>query len=260
MQFLFPCDYFDKKKPDEMYQAEFEAFKAAGVPVSTIDVDNISKSNINPALSEGEKVVYRGWMLNEPNYRALVSRIRGSKAEPLTDTITYLSAHHLPNWYPLLKEFTPETVVFPPNADLESELKSLGWDAFFVKDNVKSLKTSIGSIIQKPEDIRTVITEMEKYRGEIEGNLCIRQVEDFIPESEQRYFVVLGRAFASEPSKTLPTIVLKCAEIVNSPFFSIDIIRRSDGVQRIVEIGDGQVSDIVGWSPKRFVEIWQEAS
>jgi hypothetical protein len=28
------------------------------------------------------------------------------------------------------------------------------------------------------------------------------------------------------------------------------------GVDRFIELGDGQVSDIVGWSPERFLRIW----
>jgi hypothetical protein len=40
---------------------------------------------------------------------------------------------------------------------------------------------------------------------------------------------------------------------------SIIEYRRRVGVDRIVEIGDGQVSDLVGWSVERLVEIWSEA-
>jgi len=40
--------------------------------------------------------------------------------------------------------------------------------------------------------------------------------------------------------------------------FAVDVARRADGVERIVEVGDGQVSDLVGWSVGRFVEIWGE--
>jgi hypothetical protein len=39
----------------------------------------------------------------------------------------------------------------------------------------------------------------------------------------------------------------------------VDVARREDGVERVVEIGDGQVSDLVGWSVEQFVEIWSEA-
>ncbi|MGD1920436.1 MAG: ATP-grasp domain-containing protein [Pleurocapsa sp.] len=42
----------------------------------------------------------------------------------------------------------------------------------------------------------------------------------------------------------------------NNNFFSVDVIERQDGVKRIVEIGDGQVSDLVGWTMERFIQIW----
>jgi hypothetical protein len=38
----------------------------------------------------------------------------------------------------------------------------------------------------------------------------------------------------------------------------IDFARRAGGVERIVEIGDGQVSDLVGWAVERFVKIWDD--
>jgi len=44
--------------------------------------------------------------------------------------------------------------------------------------------------------------------------------------------------------------------LIASPFWSVDIAKRMDDEFRIVEIGDGQVSDLVGWTPERFAEIW----
>jgi hypothetical protein len=70
---------------------------------------------------------------------------------------------------------------------LEKALSELEWRKFFIKDYVKSLKTSVGSMIDEPSEIRTVVAEMKKFRGVIEGGLCIRRVEDFIPETEKRY-------------------------------------------------------------------------
>ncbi|WP_445304954.1 MULTISPECIES: ATP-grasp domain-containing protein [unclassified Microcoleus] len=43
---------------------------------------------------------------------------------------------------------------------------------------------------------------------------------------------------------------------MHSKFFSVDAVERQDGVKRIVEIGDGQVSDLVGWSAGRFAQLW----
>jgi hypothetical protein len=101
---------------------------------------------------------------------------------------------------------------------------------------------------------------MEKYRGFIEGGLCVRRVEDFIAGSERRYFVLNRKPYAAEPGGAIPGPVACCAEAIASPFFSVDVARRADGIERIVEIGDGQVSDLVGWSVGRFVEIWGDIS
>jgi hypothetical protein len=152
----------------------------------------------------------------------------------------------------LLKLYVCQTV----DSDLERELSDLGWKCFFIKNYVKSLKTSIGSTIEKPSDIKTVVDEMQKFSGTIEGGVCVRRVEDFISDSERRYFVINGRVFAANSEKKIPTIVEECAKRINSKFFSVDVVERRDGVKRIVEIGDGQVSDLVGWTTERFAEIW----
>jgi hypothetical protein len=108
-----------------------------------------------------------------------------------------LACHYLPNWYPLISEFTAETRIFPIDCDLVGELRVLGWEKFFIRDYVKSLKTSVGSVISKPEDITLVLAEMQKFRGTIEGGVCVRRFEDFVPDSERRYFVIEGKPYAA---------------------------------------------------------------
>jgi hypothetical protein len=116
------------------------------------------------------------------------------------------------------------------------------------------LKTSVGSVITKPEDIAAVLAEMQKFRGIIEGGVCVRRFENFQPGSEKRYFVIDGKPHAAAGS--VPELVLECARRINSHFFSVDVAVRVDSVLRVVEIGDGQVSDLVGWEPARFAELW----
>jgi hypothetical protein len=67
------------------------------------------------------------------------------------------------------------------------------------------------------------------------------------------YFVINARAFADESES--PAIVGECARRIKSRFFSVDVTEREDGQLRVVEIGDGQVSDLVGWTIERFVEV-----
>jgi len=64
------------------------------------------------------------------------------------------------------------------------------------------------------------------------------------------------RVVADIPQSPIAPI---CAGAIPSPFFSLEVTRRADGVERVDEIGDGQVSDLVGWSVERFVDIWRDA-
>jgi len=86
---------------------------------------------------------------------------------------------------------------------------------------------------------------MEKYRGKIEGGLCVRRVEQIQADSEVRYFVV-DRICYSPDGGPVPELVEAAGTRIDSRFFSVDVARRSDGELRIIEIGDGQVSDLGG--------------
>ena len=255
MHFLYPSDPFRTKLPDEVYTDEFAAIKFRGFGVSVFSLEELQAGTFSPFPPiPATTIIYRGWMLSADEYQALVAEIIRYGAQPLTDPTKYLLTHHLPNWYPLISEFTPESKIFSPSADLAQELRASDWSEFFIKDYVKSLKTSVGSRINSPEQAALVTAEMLKFRGKIEGGFCVRRVEEFIPESEQRYFVLNGKAHSAEGAA--PPIVEECAKRIHSPFFSVDVVQREDGVLRIVEVGDGQVSDLVGWTPDQFVSIF----
>ncbi|HZS49096.1 MAG TPA: ATP-grasp domain-containing protein [Blastocatellia bacterium] len=260
MNFVYPQSLLDSALPDEMFQDEATALSQNGHGISLIDSERLASrtAKLRPAVQSGVTVVYRGWMLSPTEYENLESSITAAGAVPLTAKDKYLATHYLPNWYSAISDLTPETVVLPLDVDWEAELSKLGWEGFFVKDYVKSLKTSVGSLIKRPEDIRIVAAEMEKYRGTIEGGLCVRRVEDFVRETERRYFVIYGQPYSADRADTIPEIVHDCASRINSKFFSVDVVCRTDGNLRVVEIGDGQVSDLVGWPVERFVEIWTE--
>jgi len=254
MHLLYPSSPLRSRQPDEQYQAEVEAVRSEGFEVSLFSVEAFQAGDFNasPPLPTGAKVLYRGWMLSKDEYVSLVAAIHGAGSQPVSDTADYLACHYLPNWYPLLTEFTPETKVYPVDCDLANELRALGWSEYFIKDYVKSLKTSVGSRISKPEDVEALVSTMRHYRGTIEGGFCVRRVEELLPDTERRYFVFNGKPHA--PVGEVPEIVHKCASRVKSRFFSVDVIERTDGKLRIVEVGDGQVSDLVGWTPEHFAK------
>jgi ATP-grasp domain, R2K clade family 3 len=258
VHFLYPAIPFQLGTVDDTFAPEAEAMREAGFSYSTPSIEDLEAEDfkVRPRIPEGTIVVYRGWMLEAERYARLVAGIESVGAQAHTNLEMYLSCHHLPNWYAKIADLTPETKVFAVEADLETELRGLGWDAYFIKDFVKSLKTSTGSIITKPEDVRVVLEEMQKFRGVIEGGIVVRRFEPIDAASERRFFVIHHQVFA--PDGEIPEIVRVCAERIQSLFCSVDVVTRADGELRVIEVGDGQVSDLVGWSPERFAQAWGE--
>jgi hypothetical protein len=252
---LYPNNPLRAHQPDEHFAAEVDAVRAAGFQVSLFPLEDFQAGTFraNPALPVDTEILYRGWMLTATEYAAFVSAICRAGAMPAIELQAYLSSHYLPAWYPSLADLTLETRVYPPDCDLEAELKALAWPEFFIKDYVKSLKTSVGSRITSPEHVMRVVAEMRRFRGAIEGGFCVRRVESFLPDTERRYFVLDGVPHAA--TGEVPPIVHECARRLRSRFYSVDIVQRADGERRVVEVGDGQVSDLVGWTPERFAEI-----
>jgi len=258
LHFLYPSDPVEPKQPDQQFRDQIDEMRIVGLGISIVSLEELGEDScrIRGRIPNGATVVYRGWMLAPGEYEKILALIHSSQASPLISLEAYRACHYLPNWYPRVGEFTAETKVFPATSDLAQELKALGWGKFFIKDYVKSLKTSVGSIVSKPEDISIVLAEMQKFRGTIEGGVCVRRFEEFVLNSEKRFFVINGVPHAM--SGTVPELVFECARRIKSAFFAVDVAARTDGVLRVVEIGDGQVSDLVGWGAARFAELWKE--
>ncbi|WP_397458347.1 ATP-grasp domain-containing protein [Pseudomonas asplenii] len=254
MHLLYPCDPFDSKQPDENYRDEYTAALAEGLSASLFSFDDFETGTFKarPAIPAGATVLYRGWMLTPENYARLVDAWQERGLQAFTSVEQYRHCHHLPQWYPLLAEHTSETRVLAPDADFVQALSGLNWPGYFIKDYVKSLNTAGGSLVETPEQIQTVVNLMKQYRGQIEGGICVRKREDYREETERRYFVFQGQALSEDGE--VPDLVEACARLIQSPFFSVDVVLRADGVLRIVELGDGQVSDRKTWPAATFAQ------
>jgi hypothetical protein len=256
MRILYPSDPSNAKAPDDLFAAEYNAASAIGLPLSLFSFEDLVAGafRARPLLATGEEVLYRGWMLAAERYPALANAIRAQGARPFIEPEQYTLCHHLPKWYPLLIELTPTTHVFAQGDDYVTALHGSGWPGYFVKDFVKSLTTTRGSLADTPEDIGAIVSQIERYRGGIEGGVCVRRREDFVVGTEQRFFVLNGKPFGASDDG-IPTAVSVAAQRVASPFFSVDVAERRDGILRIIEIGDGQVSDRKHWPAERFIQM-----
>ncbi|KAI9133745.1 ATP-grasp domain-containing protein [Acaryochloris sp. CCMEE 5410] len=255
MRILYPCNPLEPKEPDQPFIDEGVAVQKLGIPISLFAYDDLSFGNFKPQprIESGETVLYRGWMFNLTAYQEFTDFIRKRGGIPMTSATDYALCHHLNQWYSACADLTPETRFLEKGSNYLEQISNLNWDAYFIKDFVKSNTDAQGSIAYTPEQAVNIIHLIEQYRGELEGGVAVRRVEQFQPQSEQRYFVVHGTAYS--PTAGVPAIVETVAQRIDAPFYSVDIAQTLTGQERIVELGDGQVSERKTWPPDRFVKM-----
>lgn len=254
MQIIYPSELFQPKRPDEAFAQEYYCTREKGLHCLLLSSDAAAMGDYrfsSPFLSD--HVIWRGWMMSALEYRQLHHAVTVRGAAMMTSPEDYLRCHHLPGWYNLCRDFTPETRVVHPDVDFDALLAELQWPVCFVKDYVKSLTTSRGSVAHNANEIREIVQLLKKFRGEIEGGICLRRFESFKPHSEKRYFVLNKQVYAADGD--VSTSVREIASRIDSSFFTIDMIENTLGEPRLVEIGDGQVSDLKEWPVTRFVEM-----
>jgi hypothetical protein len=255
MRILYPKNPLTPNQADEPYQEEFMTVSAAGYACSLFDFDALTFDEFKPrpGIQAGEPVLYRGWMLNPEGYHILVKHIERKGGKPITSDRDYLRCHHLPGWYDQCCQFTAETHFLTMGRDLVNKVEALGWKQYFVKDFVKSNTAELGSIANSPSEVEQILGQIATYRGEIEGGVAVRRVENYRTGTEKRYFVVHGIPYAADGS--IPTLVQNIADIIDAPFYSVDVVENSLGELRLVELGDGQVSDRKTWPMTKFIEV-----
>ncbi len=258
MRVLFPYNPLNEQEADGSFNEEYLLLKELGVECSLFDYDTLAFGELwpKPRIDEGDAVLYRGWMLNPETYKKLSSLVNKRGGKMLTTTADFIKSHHLPGWYDSVLEFTPETIFMENEEGIVSQAQKSGWGKFFVKDYVKSNYSERGSIANSPTEVQEIVGLIREHRGEIEGGIALRKVEELIEESEVRYFVFNGKPYS--PNDTIPPLVIEIAARHKVPFYSVDVVQRADGELRLIEIGDGQVSDRKSWDAAVFCEVLLE--
>lgn len=267
--FIFPSDSFNPKGIDEFYLPQAHHLKNKGFPIFHINTDDIEESFIYQLNEDYQSVkfkkenmnfslhfIYRGWMLNQATYEKLNQKFY---YQLKTDTDKYLFTHHLPNWYHALRDYTMKSIVTSED-NIVMDFSDSGFQAGFIKDYVKSIKTGKGSIIESQHDIENLLQMMKQYKGHIEGGLVIREKINLQENSETRHFVLNDKLFS--PDNT-PNDKIQLAQNIQNTlkkeelfFYSIDIAYITNNTPILIEVGDGQVSDYTGWDEKSFLNIF----
>ena len=236
MLVLLPSHPLYPRRPDEHFAPEYEAARALGFDVALFDHDTLA------VREQAEPALLRSWMLTAEAYARLAQR-----TPLLTTPAQYRRAHELPGWYDAFRDLTPASV-------WGSDLTGLPAGPGIVKDYVKSLKHAWDEACFVP-DVRepeAVIARFRELRGEdLQGGVVLRAFESFAGPEARSWWVdgecVLVSAHPDTPDETprdVPTEHAQAAVArLGCHFITVDWAQRTDGAWRVVEVGDGQVSD-----------------
>ena len=252
---LYPSDPFHPKKEiiDSLWQEEAAALAACGFETRVIDTDNLN--GVNWKKYTDSNFLYRGWMLTPDLYEKIEQKLNEVNARFIYNAEQYASTHYLPGWYEHVRNYTAETIIVDNPRELKETINKLNWsEGYFLKDFVKSLKTGAGSRISNADNVDLVLKEMAHYRGVIEGGICIRRHLEIMPNTEVRYFALNGIVY-SPSSDAIPEMATNIASKFKDTFISIDIAKLKSGELTLIEIGNGQVSDSVGWKIDAFAKM-----
>lgn len=241
MHIIYPQDYFNPVQPDELFLDEAAQFKIKGGTVAVYNGREIKQKGC---------YLYRGWMMSVDEYKIFEDFMHQQGCTLITSSNQYRNAHHMPQWLEMVSDITPRTLVCSLDS-LDETLSKAPFERFFVKDYVKSLTTTRGSIAENLLEVKEIVSSLASKRS-IEGGICLREVMNFDTASEVRYFCYKREVLS--PGNLFSPLALEVARRIDLPFFSIDIIKDDKGKEWLVEIGDGQVSDLKSpWTPERFV-------
>jgi hypothetical protein len=248
MTLIVPADPLRPRRADEHFAAEAAAARAAGVAVALVDHDRLARGEAVDLPSGG---VYRGWMLRSEHY-ALLTGMRTSAEQ-------YRLAHELPGWYRALAQVTPESVWTTgfSRDDFDRARSALGAGPAVLRDYTKSMKhywheaTFIPDLADADAAWAVADRFVQLRDDDQTGGFVLRRFEDFAaPELRTWWVDGVCRIIGPHPDLPADTVVPEpdltaigpLVQGLHLPFVTVDVVRRADGVWRVVELGDGQVS------------------
>lgn len=271
LRILYCSNPLAPAEPEPDFATEAEVARRLGLPISLIDHDALERDGDlcrclrRLGTVEPGPALYRGWMLRAEAYDRLYRALAARGLNLVTTPEHYVLAHHWPEAYPYLAEWTAGTRWIAAEALNEAAtialLAGFSGRPVVIKDWVKSQAAGywesacfIPDASDTPAALVVVKRFLDLQGGSLTGGLVVR---DFMALSkiggqteEWRALVVDGVACSCDPRFASPRepppadLIARVARALPSRFFSADFARRADGGWSLIEVGDGQVSGL----------------
>ncbi|MDX6743451.1 ATP-grasp domain-containing protein [Actinocorallia sp. A-T 12471] len=265
---LFCADPLRPRRVDEHFHAEAEILRASGGAPILLDLEALRGGDAAEAVRRVPRgagaLWYRGWMLSAAEYHALAKALVARGAPMMTPPDSYQRAHELPGWYDTFAGLTPQSAwlalmprELPASGRLADVARELPPGPLVVKDYVKSRKHEWDEACYVPDSSDTaalarVVHRMVELQDEfLTGGVVLRAFEEYTT-AEARVWWVDGDPVLVGPHPDTPDAdafpdldpVRPAVRALGCRFVTTDLARRVDGAWRVVEVGDGQVSDL----------------
>jgi len=273
---LVPADVLRPRRVDDHFAAEAQAARAAGIEVALVDHDALGRPGeadqaVRRVDGQGP-ALYRGWMLGAARYADLADALLRRGITPRTTALRYRRAHELPGWYAELAAHTPSSGWTDGDGRAEFDLAraELGQGPAVLRDYTKSAKHHWHEAAFIPDTADAdaawaVASRLRALRAEdFTGGFVVRRFERFVG-AEVRTWWVDGVCRLVGPHPDTPHDpppagldlgwLAPLVAGLDLGFVTVDLARRADGAWRVVELGDGQVSDRPATvSPEELIE------
>jgi hypothetical protein len=269
---IFCGDPLGPARVDPHFREQADAVRAMAT-AALVDHDELIRGDARRAVRRVPQDLgpcwYRGWMMPSAKYADLAEALAGRGNQLLTRPAEYQRAHELPGWYEIFAAVTPKSVWMKtnpyevPTKEMLAELtQKLNGGAAIVKDYVKSRKQEWADACYVPDltdlgALHTVVSNVVDRQGEdLAGGIVIREFEEFTtngPDAgEARVWWLDGEVILIGPHPDSPeklpapdlSDIQPLVKALGCRFVTTDLARHSDGRWRVVEAGDGQVSDL----------------
>lgn len=237
MRFVYPSLPYQVRTVYPLWEPEYEWARTHGLAVGLVDVDE-AKCWPPTLATDAIPVLYRGWMHSAAEYTTL-----GQLLPLAVPTAEYLSSHEASNWYEAVSAYTFPSCFLTEPAPLDFS----GGRQYFVKGLVKSFGAA--SVVSTQTQLDGFWQQQEIPVG---TPLFVRDFVALRPGSERRFFVVRGQALGADGAKLPATLQPVLAALQPRLFYSFDVAETLAGQPILVEVGDGQVSDLKEWSVAEF--------
>lgn len=256
MRFLYPSSMLKATRVDEHFQNEVDVLDEAPVLYSELE----DRLVLRGEDIRGTTIIYRGWILSPKAYVKLEDLVLAAGAKTLVSSAAYSRSQFAERWLNVFEDLTPRTTAYSYSTDTDV----IGQDyagssnSYIVKGSSKSLKHDWNNSMfaKTGADVSRVVANFKEQVSEVEESfVLVRDFEDWVPGElrvwwiDDRFvvdqhpnnnsFVDFGESFVIFLTDTVRPLI----DLLDAGFVATDFVRDSSGSFRLVEVGNGQVSE-----------------